>query len=247
MALHKIIDVPIQAYEMDYYQYLPPAHLMRLTATAAFGALRDYGYSYVDLMRELGATWMMGMVDMHVEKDLMITGEPAMISMYASPLHRTPANFMLRVFAMHGSDVVSTTDVCVMVVNFKERRTVHTDEVVNRLGRTDHEVILPPPTRLQLPENMEFAMEQPVRYYDCDRNQHLNAYRYADYICQAGGYWSQGKHVKADRLRIEFDRECLPGDVLTISKHECEEGTYVQGMKQNGKLSFKALLKLEEA
>ena len=50
LAMHKIIDVPILAYEMDYYQYIPPSHLMRLTSTTAFGALWTYGYSYLDLL-----------------------------------------------------------------------------------------------------------------------------------------------------------------------------------------------------
>ena len=248
LAMHKIFDVPILAYEMDYYQYIPPSHLMRLTSTTAFGALWTYGYSYLDLLNELGATWMMGMVDMHVHKDLSVTREPELISMYASPLYRTPANFMIRVIARHGEEAVSTTDVCVLVVNFKERRVLHTDEVVARLGSPKEAIVLPPPERLQMPEDLEFVMDQPVRFYDCDRNQHLNAYRYADYICQAGGYWDHGKHVKADRLRIEYDRECRPGETLTIAKREIAgDGTYVQGNKQDGTLSFKALLKLEEA
>ena len=54
--------------------------------------------------------------------------------------------------------------------------------------------------------------------------------------------------MKADRLRIEYDRECRPGETLTIAKREIAgDGTYVQGNKQDGTLSFKALLKLEEA
>ena len=118
LAMHKIIDVPILAYEMDYYQYIPPSHLMRLTSTTAFGALWTYGYSYLDLLNELGATWMMGMVDMHVHKDLSVTREPELISMYASPLYRTPANFMIRVIARHGEEAVGIPSAGYQLVPF---------------------------------------------------------------------------------------------------------------------------------
>ncbi len=232
MELLKLFDQSIQAYEMDYYQYLPPANLMRLTATASFAALRDYGYNYADLHQQLGATWMMGMVDMHVMKDVSTNNRAAQLELYASPLHRTPANFMLRILAILDKQVLSWTDVCVMVVDFVKRCTMHTDEVVEKLGKPDNEIVLPAPTRLQLPEDM-------------DRNQHLNAYRYADYICQAAGYWDYGQHVKADQLRIEFDSECRPGEVLSIYRKETQEGTYVKGVKTNGKTSFKALMRIQ--
>ena len=245
MELLKLFDQSIQAYEMDYYQYLPPANLMRLTATASFAALRDYGYNYADLHQQLGATWMMGMVDMHVMKDVSTNNRAAQLELYAYPLHRTPANFMLRILAILDKQVLSWTDVCVMVVDFVKRCTMHTDEVVEKLGKPDNEIVLPAPTRLQLPEDMEFVFDNPIRYYDCDRNQHLNAYRYADYICQAAGYWDYGQHVKADQLRIEFDSECRPGEVLSIYRKETQEGTYVKGVKTNGKTSFKALMRIQ--
>ncbi len=247
MELIKLFDQPVLSYEMDYYQYLQPAYLMRLTATASFAALRDYGYNYVDLMEQMGATWMMGMVDMHVMKDLTVTNRDTQLALYASPLHRSPANFMLRVLAVMDHTVISWTDVCVMVVSFLERRFVPTAEVVEKLGKPANEIVLPAPQRLMLPEDMDFAFEQPVRFFDCDRNQHLNAYRYADYICQAAGYWDAGEHIKAEQLRIEYDSECRPGEVLSIFRKETEEGVYVKGLKKDGKLSFRALMRLDGA
>jgi len=245
MRTQKIFERPIQSYEMDYFQYLPPSNLMRLTANAAFSALRDYGYNYLDLMREMGATWMMGMVDMEILKDVSVTREDMNLCLYASPLHRAPAVFMLRIFATLDRELISQTDVCVMVVSFKERRAIPTEEVVAHFAPPENEIVLPSPNRLILPGEMEHVFDQPIRYFDCDRNRHLNAYRYVDYICQAAGYWDSGEHKKARSLRVEYDSECLPGETLSIYKKETEDGIFVKGVKSNGRLSFKSVLKME--
>lgn len=247
MEMHKIFDRSVQSYEMDYYQYLPPANLMRLTANASFAALRDYGYNYIDLRNQLGATWMMGMVDMRVLQDVTVSNKDTNLMLYASPLHRTPANFMLRILAVEDDKtLISKTDVCVMVVSFKERRILRTDDVVAQMGSPSNEIILPSPARLEMPDSMEHAMDQPIRYFDCDRNQHLNAYRYADFICQVAGYWDHGKHVKAEQIRIEFDSECLPGETLSMFKKDMDNGAYVKGIKQDGRTSFKAFMRIAE-
>lgn len=247
MKLEKLFDRSVQSYEMDFYRYLPPANLMRLTANAFSAALRDYGYDYENLNTELGATWMLGMVDMHVLRDLRVKGKDANLMLYASPLHRARSNFMLRILAVEDDKtLISATDVCVMAVRIKERKVIRTDEVVAKLGAPANEILLPPPERLELPEDMEHVMDQPIRYFDCDLNQHLNSYRYADYISQAAGYWDHGKHVKAERMRIQFDSECLPGELLSLYKKDTEEGTYVKGVKRDGTTSFKALMRLEK-
>lgn len=243
--LRKMIDEQIEPYEMDYYQYLPPANLMRLTATAAFSALRDYGYSYLDLREKLGATWMLGMTDMRIYRDIQIAKEKTDVSLYAGPLYRGPKVFMLRVYAAQGEDLVAQTNVCVMVVDFQERKIIDSDTVVRALDPPRNERLTYAPPRLILPEDMELAFEQEIRYYDCDRNQHLSAYRYAEYVCQAAGYWSPGGHRKADRLRIEYDKECRPGDVLSVYRREGDGGMYVKGVKQDGRLSFKAFFRMD--
>ena len=239
-GLRKMLDVQIESYEMDYYQYFPPASLMRLTATAAFSALRDYGYCYADLQKTLKATWMLGMTDMRIYKDIQVTAEQTKLSLYAGPLHRGPKVFMLRMYALQGEELVSRTDVCVMVVDFQERRVLPSDKVVKALCPPENEILTESTSRLVLPEEMEFVFRQDIRHYDCDRNQHLSAYRYAEYVCQAAGYWSGDAHRKAYQLRIEYDKECRPGEVLFVYRKAVEGGTYVKGIKQDGSVSFKA-------
>ena len=92
---------------------------------------------------------------------------------------------------------------------------------------------------------MNHAFDLPIRSYDCDRNGHVAGYRYADFVCEAAGYWDQGRHQKADRLRIEYSAECLPGDTLSLHTAPSPEGTFVKGVKQDGRLSFKACLRMD--
>lgn len=244
-GMRKISEYFVRAFEMDYHQYLPPSTMMRVAGAASFAALQAYGYEYPMLREKLGGTWMLGMLDFYVYEDIQADEEPLLLTMYASPLYRAPSVFMVRIEVRSGDRVVAIADTCSMVVSFRERRVLHTDDVSAALDAPHNEIISAAPARLELPEDMEFVQNHTVQYYDCDRNQHMNAYRYTDLVCQVAGYWSNG-HRKLAGIRMEYDAECLPGEVISLYRKETPDGIYVKGMKEDGRLSFKSLVRMEE-
>lgn len=241
----KIDEKPIQSYEMDRYQYYPPARFLRITSNEIFIALRAMGYPYADLREKLGATWMLGGVDLHILSDVTGTGSPRPVALYVQPMQRTRTLFLARITAeLEGKPIAELTGTA-MAVSIRDRRVMATEAVAEGLGAPAVELTETPPPRLVLPETMEHVFDLPIRSYDCDRNGHVAGYRYADYVCEAAGYWDRGAHVKADRLRMEYSAECLPGDVLSLYRADTPEGICVRGVKQDGRQSFLACLKLD--
>ena len=99
---------------------------------------------------------------------------------------------------------------------------------------------------ISMPEALETVEEYTVRYRDCDSNKHMTAFRYLDLILESVGYWDGQVHM-AERVQIDYKRECLPGDVLLL-QHGMRDGIhYVRGVKDNGVVSFHASVKLSES
>lgn len=245
-GMKRISEYYVRSFEMDYYQYLPPSALMRVAGAASFAALLEYGYEYPLLREKLGGTWMLGMLDFYVYEDIRVDGEPVKLTMYASPLYRAPSVFMVRIEVRAGDRVVAVADTCSMVVSIRERHALRTDDVCAVLDVSHREIIAEAPARLQLPEDMEFVQTHTVQYYDCDRNQHMNAYRYTDLVCQAVGYWSAGTHRRMAGMRMEYDAECLPGEIISLYQKKTDRGIYVKGVKEDGRLSFKSLVRMAD-
>lgn len=243
--MKKITEYQVRSFEMDYYQYLPPAALLRVSGSAAFMALSEYGYEFPLLKSQLGATWMLGMLELKLFEDIRAEKTPVPLTFYTSPLHRSPAAFMVRVAVYHGEQLIGYVDVCSMAVSIEERRTLRTDDVCAILGMNRYQIQISAPARILLPEEMEFVQTHTVQYYDCDRNKHMNAYRYTDLACQVAGYWSAGVHRRLSDLRMEYVGECRPGERIHLYRKETEDGIYVKGVKEDGRLSFKSLVQME--
>lgn len=244
-GMKKIMEYQVRSFEMDYYQYLPPSALLRVSGSAAFMALNEYGYEISLLKSRLGATWMLGMLELKLFEDIRAERTPVLLTFYTSPLYRSPATFMVRVAVYRGEQLVGNADICSMAVSIGERRTLRTDDVCAVLGMNHYQIQIPPPARILLPEEMEFVQTHTVQYYDCDRNKHMNAYRYTDLVCQVAGYWSADVHRQLSGLRMEYVGECRPGEQIHLYRKETEDGVCVKGVKEDGKLSFKSLIQME--
>ena len=245
MARILISEKPIQSYEMDRYQYYSPTRFLRLTSNEMFVALRAMGYPYPALRDRLGATWMMGGVDLRILRDVQSTGYDQPVQLYAESLERTKTVFLARITAVLHDQPIADLTATAMAVSMQARHILPTGQVAEGLGAPEVPLTPAAPPRLTLPETMNHGFDLPIRSYDCDRNGHVAGYRYADFVCEAAGYWDQGRHQKADRLRIEYSAECLPGDTLSLYTAPSPEGTIVKGVKQDGRLSFKACLRMD--
>ena len=243
--MKKIFDKNIYSHEMDYQGHYPPSAMHRLVNGGYFGAMRNAGLSYPVIRSKINATHMVGMTDLHILKPIQVLTEAQSVELYSMPLMRTKGVFMARVFVILDGEILAMLNQVSMIVGLDTRRVIPTEDVCDRMGVEVMKSDMSAPRRLQLPEDMELVREVQIRYAECDLNKHLNAGKYIDHICETLGYW-EGKHKIMNRLRIEFDAECVPGDTLSIYVKRSVNGWYVKGMKNNEKLSFKAYVEMKE-
>lgn len=93
----------------------------------------------------------------------------------------------------------------------------------------------PDPSRLKLPEGMEYAGTRTIRWSDIDYNGHVNNSVYADIACDAIPGGMQNKHVTM--LSISFLHEALEGnDIIlktTTIKKDNKREAYISGSIEN--------------
>ena len=245
MDYFKVFDKNIYSHEMDYQGHYPPSAMHRMSNGGYFGALRAYGLPYPAIRAKINATHMVGMTDLHIFKPIQVLNECQSVELYSLPVMRTKGVFMARVFVVLHGEVLAMLNQVSMIVSLESRRVLPTDYVCEQMETEVMRTNMSAPRRLQLPENMELVREVKVRFSECDVNRHMNTGRYIDHICEILGYW-EGPLKIMNRLRIEFDSECLPGDTLRIYVKRSAKGWYVKGIKNREKLSFKAYVEMKE-
>lgn len=245
MEMKKIFDKNIYSHEMDYHGYYPPSAMHRLCNGSYFGKMRECGLPYPAIRSKINATHMVGMSDLHIFKPIQVLDDHRVVELYSLPLMRTKGVFMARVFIVLDGEILAMMNQVSMIVSMETRRVLPTEYVCESMGTDIMKSTISAPRRLQLPEDMELAREVVVRYSECDLNKHLNAGRYIDHICETLGYW-EGDQKIMNRLRIEFQRECVPGDTLSIYVKRSVHGWYVKGVKNDEELSFKAYVEMKD-
>ena len=245
MEHRKIFDKNIYSHEMDYYGHYPPSSMHRLCNSSYFGCMRDNGLPYPAIRVKINATHMVGMADLHILKPVQVLNDVQSVELYSLPLMRSKGVFMARVFAVQNGEILAMMNQVSMIVSMETRKVLPTEYVCEQMGTDIMKTTIAAPRRLKLPEDMELANESVVRFSECDINQHMNAGKYIDHICETLGYW-EGKHKIMNRLRIEFERECIPGDTLSIYVKRTVNGWYVKGMKNHTVQAFKAYVEMKD-
>lgn len=243
--VYKVYDKIIYSYEMDYQKHLPPSAMLRVINGGYYGAMGKLGMRYVDISSKMNATHMNGMTDLHIFKPVQVFSGEQTVELYATPVTRTKGVFMARIYLLLQGEVIAMLDQVSMIVSMETHRVLPTEYVTQTMGCEVEQSPIGAPRRLQIPEDMELAREVQVRYSECDINRHMNTSRYIDHICETLGYW-EGNLKIMNRLRIEFNSECVPGDTLGIYVKQTDNGWYVKGMKNRETLSFKAYVEMKE-
>lgn len=241
----KVSEKNIYSHEMDYYGHYPPSAMFRLINGGYFSLMGKHGMRYLDIKSAIHATHMVGMSDLHILKPVQVLNDIQPVELYALPLTRTKGVFMARVFVVLNGQVLAILNQVSMIVSLDTRRVLPTAYVMEAMDKEIPMSTITAPKRLQLPDDMELVREVEVRYSECDLNRHMNAGRYIDHICETLGYWAGSQKIM-NRLRIQFDRECIPGDTLGIYVKKTEKGWYVKGMKNKEVLSFRAYVEMKE-
>ncbi len=245
--LIKALESQVYSYEMDYHGYYHPMRMFRTINKGFFEVVDKQGLSMNALNEKINATRMMGMVDLQILKDIQVLRDYEDLTVYAQPLQRTRSVLTNRAYLTWRGETCAMLDGVAMAVGRDTRKVIPTQTLVEQMGVQLPEPLPGSAPRLELPEDMTLKHEYPVRYWECDLNAHLNVARYVDYVCEAVGYW-EGKRKRLHRIKIEFNKECFPGDLMGMYVKAVEGGVYAKGVKQQtGETAFKAYCVMTEA
>lgn len=229
------------ASAVDYFGYVNPRALMQEINEGVVAANYADGVGFSIIYPRIGVTWMLGQCVLEFD-EFVPCGEEVTIR---SGGHEQFGVATVRRCSMHyeGREVVRFS-AKLLPVDFNKRRTVNS-AVLEPFWKTPPSPCGEPIRFLKMPMEMETAEEFVVRYRDCDSNRHMTAFRYLDLILETVGYWNGEPHLPK-RIQIDYKRECLPGDHLTL-RHAMVDGVhYVAGIKADGTESFIASVRLAE-
>lgn len=229
------------ASNVDYFGYVAPTFMMREINEGIARRNFEDGVGFAHLFPAIGVTWMLGQCVLEFLKPVLCAEEVEM----ETGGHEQHGIATVRRSVMYcGGEEVMRFAAKLLPVDFKARKSVP-PSVLEPFWRCPPDPMGEPIPFLCLPENMQTVEEYTVRYRDCDSNKHMTAFRYLDLILESAGYWDGELHP-AERVQIDYKRECLPGDVLQL-QHGLRDGVhYVRGVKQDGVESFSASVKLSE-
>lgn len=240
--MEKLYDIFLTGDEMDYFCVMSPCSYQKIAEAAVYEANLRRGLEMHRMMQELSATWMTASMHLEICKDVSAAG-PAEV--YTGPVEVNNVLLTQHLEVRRDGAAVARCEINTMSVNFETRKVIRPEVILAHYGvpviRGTGSM-----ARLVMPEDMALRETIRVRYSDCDLNQHLRAYKYTDYVCDAAEYWSGPEPKQCRHLYIEYSGECRAMQPLRIyTKPDGAKGTFVKGVRDDGRDSFKAYFTVE--
>jgi len=240
--MEKLYDTFITGDETDYFRYVSFSSYQKFAEAASFAASKESGLVMQRMIDELDATWMTASLHLEICEDIFKTG-PAEV--FAGPMLVDRVLLTRQIELRRDGRPIARCDVNTMAVNYKTRKVIRPEILLEHFGVLIVPVEASQP-RLVMPEDMDLRETIQIRYSDCDLNQHLRACRYTDFVCDVADYWSGKTRKKGRHLYIEYLGECKARQQLALyKKDDGNGGTYVKGIRDDGKESFRAYLVVE--
>lgn len=240
--MEKLYDIMITGDDTDYFHYVSPSSYQKIAEAANYHATKRVGLEMHRMIKELNATWMTASMHLEICEDVFDAG-PAEVYVASLAVNRMLLTQELEV--RRDGVVLARCEINTMFVNVETRKVMKPEPILERYNVPLHQGT-GSMARLVMPEEMELREAICVRYSDCDLNKHLRAYRYTDYVCDAADYWSGGERKKGRHLYIEYSGECRAQQTLRIyTKNDGVGGTFVKGVREDGRDSFKAYFTVE--
>lgn len=217
--------IVIPCYQTDASQLLKPASFMDLAQEMANRHADILGFGYEDLSRTR-TLWVLSRMHIKFIRHPRWKEETDLVTWHKGP----SMMFYLRDFRMTDKDgnplVEATTSW--LVINIDTRRIVR-DALSENDGACKDNAIEQPCGKVQMPKGVqpEHVCDHVVSYSDIDVNGHTNNAMYIVWAMDAVGYDTvSSKPVK--EIRINFNHETRPGDVVSISRVRTVDGENVR-------------------
>ena len=240
--MRKVLDYNITGHDTDYYRCISPTSYLKIAETACFIASETDGMLMQRMIDEMHATWMTASFQLEIFKDVFYVGP---VEVFVDDFIQNAMVFTRTGHIYRNGEEIARFHMNTMAVDFHTRKVMSPAKVADYFS-VPYTVASGAPARLAMPTDMEHYEDYKVRYSDCDHNQHLRACEYVNLLCDAAEYWTGPVREKKGRaLNVEFIGECKAGEILTLRRKFTPEAVYADGVRKDGKVSFKAYFVME--
>ena len=219
----------VTSYDTDVSHFLKPGAFMDLAQEIAYVSATSLGFGYEDLQR-YGTAWVLSR--MHIEFPAMPVWRDEVELQTWHKGFEGP--FYVRDFWMLGADgqpaVLATSSW--LIIDMESRRLLRREHLADKLPldtQCSDSAIDEPCGKVQMPgEGMEEIAEHVVAYSDVDFVGHANNAKYVVWAMDCLDFETlRNRRVRS--LRINFNKELLPGETVEIFRAPVEGGWVVEG------------------
>ncbi|WAA10793.1 acyl-[acyl-carrier-protein] thioesterase [Fervidibacillus albus] len=237
----------IDLRDVDFKKQLKLSSLFSYFQEAANEAADVLGYGIDRLQSEFHVGWVL--VRMRVEIiDMPIWNETITIETWPLEPNRMEFHRDYLVFDSSGNIRIRAISDWV-IIDMDNRRLKRSEHI----GLVYPEIIKERAIDKRLRKlndfgNVEQSYKKVIGYSDIDINGHLNNSNYIDYIMDCFPVEDHQKYI-TKAIEVHFLRELLPGETLTVRKDVSAIDSnlvYVDGVKEQGEMVFKAKLEIEK-
>lgn len=236
-------DYMIRAFDVDLNgTWRPSAILTRMQEIAEDHAIA-VGFGRAYLVETMEMAWMLTRLHLQMKRYPALNENIKVITWPSKP---TKLYFIRHTLFLDesGAELGRATSLWVMF-NIKERYLCRTGDIgANYPYDPDNGIALPEPTKIRMPDSMDFECTRHVAYSETDMNAHMNNAKYADWCCELFDADTLKKKQLRD-LRINFIAEAYLGEPVDLYRSKDGDGCLVCG-KRDGKTVFDASLTWEE-
>ena len=219
----------VTSYDADVSHFLKPGAFMDLAQEIAYVSATSLGFGYEDLQR-YGTAWVLSR--MHIEFPAMPRWRDEVELQTWHKGFEGP--FYVRDFRMLGADgqpaVLATSSW--LIIDVESRRLLRREHLADKLPldtQCSDSAIEEPCGKVQMPgEGMEEVAEHVVAYSDVDFVGHANNAKYVVWAMDCLDFETlRTRRVRS--LRINFNKELLPGETVEIFRAPVEGGWVIEG------------------
>ena len=219
----------IPSSDADVSHFLKPGAFMDLAQEIAYVSAASLGFGYEDLQR-YGTAWVLSR--MHIEFPSLPRWRDEVELQTWHKGFEGP--FYVRDFRMLGPDgkpaVLATSSW--LIIDVASRRLLRREHLAEKLPLdtvcADSAIDEPCDKVMMPPEGMEEIAEHVVAYSDVDFVGHANNARYVVWAMDCLDFETvRSRRVRS--LRINFNKELLPGETVEIFRAPVEGGWTVEG------------------
>ncbi len=227
----------IPCYDTDAAFRLKPAAFMDLAQEIAYWAAEELGFGY-DALQEHRTAWVLSRMHIHYESVPQWRDRVDLQTWHKG----SDGLFFLRDFILRtpeGAPLVTATSSW-LVLDVATRHLVRPEALIDlmHVDGAAGDAIAEPAPKLLMPKELspEPAGEHVVAYSDVDIIGHTNNARYAVWAMDCLPYGlASGRPVRD--VFINFNKETVPGETVTLSRICGEDACYVEG-KVDGRSAF---------